>query len=279
MLKNSQCLLGSRMRLSNGDVLLLLSLLGFTLGQEIDYGWITPIHGTSPECKEASNKYIASFGDANDPSRNATFGLSMLDSNGRLPLEGFLSDTLQLPIPLCEVLGDSIPNCDTLPASLTTVNVNIPMGFANNPGNMDNCLKAKAVNFRSKYCTVTLTGPDLGLGGRQGGGREAWSYPGMVANLAEKVEMMRQVRRAAVYAKGHKTISGAQDFHEHITLLQSLSQAEPSMTPQQVLNLKTRSFYFATFPPRHWQHLLAFGLVSINHILGCASLLNAPHLT
>ena len=238
MLKKSQFLQGSRMKLSFKDMLLLLSLLASSLGQEVDYGWITPIHNTGPECKEASNKYINAFGDATDPSKNATFGLAMLDSNGRLPLEGFLSDTIDIPIPLCDALGDSIPNCESLPAILTTVNVKIPVGFANNPGNMDNCLKPKAANFKSKYCTVTLTGPDIGFGSgpweRDVEGREALSYYGMLANVAEKVHMVRQIRKAGKEAKGHKTINGAQEFHDHITLLQSQSRAEPNMTPQQV---------------------------------------------
>ena len=141
------------MKVITRSTAIILSLIVCSFGQQLDHGWITPVYVDNPQCKAASQVYIDALGDPNDPSRNATFGLSMLDSNGRLPLEGFLSDTLQLPIPLCEVLGDSIPNCDTLPASLTTVNVNIPMGFANNPGNMDNCLKAKGKVLMLDFCS------------------------------------------------------------------------------------------------------------------------------
>ena len=61
------------------------------------------------------------------------------------------------------------------------------------------------------------------------------SYNDMLANFAEKIHMVGQIRIAGEEAKGHKTLNGAQEFYDHITLLQSYSRAEPTMTPQQVV--------------------------------------------
>ena len=39
------------------------------------------------------------------------------------------------------------------------------------------------------------------------------SYHSMLVNVAEKVEIMRQIRRDSVYTKGNQIISGAQGFN------------------------------------------------------------------
>ena len=59
--------------------------------------------------------------------------LQMFDSNGRLPMEGFLSDVLEIPIDLCELVGESTKSC-LLPNAVRFIVLKIPLGYSNNPG-------------------------------------------------------------------------------------------------------------------------------------------------
>jgi hypothetical protein len=91
------------------------------------FGWITPVLGDiSAGCREASCRYIAALGVPGDPARNATWGPGRLDANGRLPLEGFLSDTFPFgPLDLCHLLGAAFPGCKGLPDSITSVTIKV----------------------------------------------------------------------------------------------------------------------------------------------------------
>ena len=84
--------------------------------------------------------------------------LQMFDSNGRLPMEGFFSDVLVIPI--CEVLGESTKSC-FLPNAVRFFVLKIPLGYSNNPGSHGECLSVEQTE--SRYCTVRLKGPDLGF--------------------------------------------------------------------------------------------------------------------
>ena len=80
-----------------------------SLGSEemAQYAWLTPVLGDiSPKCCQASQQYINAFGVEEDPSRNLTWGLGQLDANGRLPLEGFLSDSELKSLSLCDLIGE-----------------------------------------------------------------------------------------------------------------------------------------------------------------------------
>ena len=45
---------------------LFLLFVGLTKGEDVDFGWITPLHGTDGKCAEASQRYIEAFGVADD---------------------------------------------------------------------------------------------------------------------------------------------------------------------------------------------------------------------
>ena len=166
---------------------LLLGPLLVTGQQEDDlpdwHAWLTPILGmnVTDECYKASMNYIE-----NDIT------LSQADSDGRLPLEGFLSDALSIPIPLCDIVN--IPGCKSLPPSLTTVVLKLPIGFSKNPGRMESCLNLVDSGFNSKYCTVEMKPPaemDVGGGGPFGRNAKAEvpNYFGRIAAAVEQVNV------------------------------------------------------------------------------------------
>ena len=130
------------------------------------FAWITPLLGDiSPECKAASEEYInvlASVLNSTVSERSTLPGLppqlQMFDANGRLPMEGFLSDTIDLPVDICTILKTN--DClYSIPNSLRFINVKIPFGYANNPGNYEECLSTEG--FETRYCAVRYTGLNL----------------------------------------------------------------------------------------------------------------------
>ena len=171
--------------------LLPLLLLGPLLvnGQQEDdlpdwHAWITPILGmnVSDECYKASMNFIT----------NEISFPQALDSDGRLPLEGFLSDALTIPIPLCDIIN--IPGCKSLPPSLTTIVLKLPIGFSKNPGRMESCLNLADSGFDSKYCTVEMKpSAEIGVGGGGPFGRNARTevptYFGRIAAVLEQVNV------------------------------------------------------------------------------------------
>ena len=120
----------------------------------------------SPECFEASQNYVT--GLMNATNEFASTGivpgeLAMLDSNGKIPMSGFLSSIVTLPpMDLCPAIEPVIPNCAyVIPESLRFVSLAIPVGYSWNPGSMDECLAANGVE--TTYCTLNLKGPDIGV--------------------------------------------------------------------------------------------------------------------
>ena len=167
---------------------LLLGPLLVTGQQEDDlpdwHAWITPILGmdVTDECYKASMNLI---------ENNITFPAA-LDSDGRLPLEGFLSDALSIPLPLCDIVN--IPGCKSLPPSLTTVVLKLPLGFSKNPGRMDGCLNLVDSGFNSKYCSVSMkSSAGMSAGGR---GRNAkadeQTYFGRIGAAVEQVTVSQE---------------------------------------------------------------------------------------
>ena len=137
--------------------------------QPDQFAWITPLLGNiSDECRTAGEKYrdnimqILNSG-INEAKENGSItpaALKMFDSNGRLPMEGFLSDVLDIPFDLCQIIGD-IP-C-LLPNQVRNVVLKIPLGYSYNPGCHEECLSVD--NMETRYCTVSLQGPNFGFGG------------------------------------------------------------------------------------------------------------------
>ena len=180
-----------------------------TEGIDENFGWLTPLHvDPNSACFKASLSYVEAFGVANDLSKNMTWGPLMMDADGRLPMEGFLSDTIPIPVHLCEMLnGTAAENCNKLPSSLTNVLIHFPFGFHHNPGNMDLCLEGVHTKwgFRTKYCTIYMIPPDIGIGGIGSPWRQEHSYLGMLANLVEMWERMKSLAAASVSGKDNAT--------------------------------------------------------------------------
>ena len=138
-------------------IFLLLLFSGLVKGEDVDFGWITPVHIPEGRCSAASQRYIEALGDM-------SWGPYMLDADGRLPLEGFLSDTTPFPIPLCDLLGSALPNCKQLPSYLTNVVLHVPIGFAGNAGNMDLCLDEGVhtkLGVKTQYCSIAMLPPEI----------------------------------------------------------------------------------------------------------------------
>ena len=212
-------------------------LLFFVLaeGADVDFGWVTPSNTVSNSaCFNASQRYIEAFGDADDPSKNMTWGPLMMDADGRLPMEGFLSDTIPIPISLCDVLnGSALASCDKLPSSLTSLLIHFPFGFHHNPGSMDLCLEGAhtELGVKTKYCTVYMVPADIGIGGMEPSRRRKdQSYVKMVANFAERMEQMKHT--TAISNKNDATeIFGFEQFKDH---MKELSKEETSFSTDQV---------------------------------------------
>lgn len=170
------------------------------------FAWITPLLGDiSPSCKAASESYISALMSLSQPSSSRTFppGIPpeflMFDSNGRLPLEGFLSDTLDIPLDVCTLVG--ITDCTSkISSQLRFINLKIPAGYSSNPGNYEECLTAG--NRETRYCTVTLIGPDLGFGSSPFGieGRARNFNPTLenLAILRQKFQALEFASKAAM---------------------------------------------------------------------------------
>ena len=224
-------------------IFLALFLSGLAKGVEpqleVDFGWITPVHVADGKCSEASQRYIEAFGVADDPQKNMTWGQNMLDADGRLPLEGFLSDLTPFPIPLCDLLGSALPNCKQLPSFLTNIVLYIPIGFSHNAGNMDLCL-ADHFGVKTQYCSVAMLPPEIDTEGADTvtpGFRtqQSQSYFDKIANLLEAVGQMKQMKSFDSDSGTNKTtINGFGQFQEHMKQVQSFSKAEPGFSPQQV---------------------------------------------
>ena len=220
----------------NGDcgakVWTFLLILGLAEGTNEHFGWITPSNTVeNSACFNASQRYIAAFGDADDPSKNMTWGPLMMDADGRLPMEGFLSDSIPIPISLCDSLnGTALASCNKLPSSLTNLLIHFPFGFHHNPGNMDLCLEGAHTDLgvETKYCTVYMVTPDIGIGG-MGKGQ---SYVKTLANIAKKMEQMKRMTATAIGSKNNATeIFGFEQFKDH---MEELSKEEPSFSTDQV---------------------------------------------
>ena len=126
---------------------------------DVDFGLVTPIHmggHTKPALQMSVNRALK--GARNHLEKDFDWGKYMMDANGLLPLEGFLSDTLYL----CNIFGPAAaPNCDELPEFLTNVVVRMPVDFLRSPGSMDLRFGGVDTKFRVKnqYCTVSLWSP------------------------------------------------------------------------------------------------------------------------
>ena len=116
------------------------------------FAWITPLLGDiSEECRNASEQYRDDL-IATLQYGSLTEAITMFDSNGRLPMEGFLSDYIEIPIDLCADTDECF-----LPVALSTITLKLPIGFSNHPGHFEGCLGVKEIE--TKYCAVSLRTP------------------------------------------------------------------------------------------------------------------------
>lgn len=84
----------------------------------------------------------------------------MFDADGRFPMEGSLSDSLEIPLDICTVLPeDAWSRCEDLPATLRQISLLVPIGYALNPGSYESCLGSSSDIFSGKYCLIFLAGP------------------------------------------------------------------------------------------------------------------------
>lgn len=91
---------------------------------------------------------------------DAIWALQMFDSNGRFPMEGSLTDSLEIPMDICNMVVGIWPNCTNIvPAALRMIHLLVPVGYAINPGSYESCLGVGVNSFRGKYCTIFLEGP------------------------------------------------------------------------------------------------------------------------
>ena len=204
------------------------------------YGWITPLINVSGVCQVASNSYKEAI--------DSSWGMNVLDANGRLPLEGFLSDTLDIPINLCDIINadeiQNLPGCDRLPQSVTDINLKLLFGFNKNPGSLDVCLAQDGPAFTSQYCSVNLKVPEsqasqaggpwgrVLAGPRQGGG--GGTYMGRIGGVLEAGERGRRWREAGRAGGGRENVTGFTQFQKHVDHLYSLVPKAPAMPPNQV---------------------------------------------
>ena len=209
------------------------------------YAWITPLINVSDPCSASSKRYK----DAVDSGE--LWGSTILDSDGRLPLEGFLSDSVAIPVNLCDLINadgiQNLPGCENLPPSLTNINLNLLVGFSSNPGSMDICLDQKAPEFPTKYCSVDLkvgggrqSGPPRGVLGEQGypdgrylGGGE--TYFGRIARVLETGEAWRRWRESGRGLEDRENITGFPQFHKHVLHLYTLVPQATAMKYEQVI--------------------------------------------
>ena len=123
--------------------------------------------------------------------------LQMFDANGRLPMEGFLSNTFDLPIDVCDLFRSN--DCQyTIPNSLRFINIKLPVGYNNNPGNYDECLSTP--DYKTRYCTVFFTGINLGLGiGFTPEGRNALPGQQTTAQFLNNYQQMKRISQKTTY--------------------------------------------------------------------------------
>jgi hypothetical protein len=233
-------------------LLALPVLLTLAAAQDLkQWAWITPVLdyppfnlSLSPACRAASQQYIDAFGNAADLTKNQTWGLSMMDTDGRLPMEGFLSDMMPIPIN-CDILQHVLgPTCSSLPPALTNFNLPVPFGFANNPGRMEECLLRRwtsawpsAESFKTKFCRVHIIPPSLPNTDPVAPGRRDLSYQGVVASVVEQERRLRRLQKAGLESRGNKNISGWAEFQEHMKLVMAYSGMDPvTITEEQVFH-------------------------------------------
>ena len=119
-----------------------------------------------PTLQMSANRALR--GLRNHLEKDFDWGKYMMNANGLLPLEGFLSDTFSVPLYLCNIFDPAAaPNCEELPEFLTRVAVRMLVDFLLSPCSLDLRLGGVHTKFRVKnqYCTVSLKSPEVHIKG------------------------------------------------------------------------------------------------------------------
>ena len=120
----------------------------------------------------------------------------MVDSDGRVPMEGFLSDTQDVSINLCTLLEQNNYSCDLLPAGIPhEITLMIPLGYSNNPGSQEECY-TKELETKTQYCTIRLKGPNIDFGGREIGNLRSLVEDVTIENIAMLAHISRQYKKS-----------------------------------------------------------------------------------
>ena len=158
------------------QALLPISLALLTTTSALERGlWplVTPILGDiSDQCRAASQEYINALNDILTTGNvtDRMWAVQMFDAGGTLPFlqEGILLDTKIHDINICDALpAPAQAQCETLPASVRTLHIGIPIGYANGPGNEASCRQvrsrlASGGEVQAKYCHNYLVPYGLG---------------------------------------------------------------------------------------------------------------------
>ena len=162
--------------------------------------WITPLFNVKEECFKASMKYISElefiYNITQDDSLQGSISeeaLYRFDANGRLPMEGSLSDVIEIPVDVCSNIFKNWLECPyTLPQSLQTIKIKLPIGYNINPGSYEECL-----THNSAYSLIYMQGqelPGLGGGGVFGRATKFSMTPENMSNFAKKINYLKRLQ-------------------------------------------------------------------------------------
>ena len=219
------------------------------------FAWLTPLFGNiSEQCEQDSILYrdqlisIISKGRA-DPTPGLPPALQMFDANGRLPMEGFLSDSIDIgPLDLCQILN--LDSC-SLPNAIRYVTLKLPIGFTSNPGSYEECLST--TEMETRYCTVKLKGPDIGIGGglpTRPGGRNFIPNLENYSQFLQKIDLFRRSKHLSPQLLALNLLD-PQNFNKTLELIsEALDIDEEMENLQEQILLLFVSVYSAIGQPQ-----------------------------
>ena len=154
--------------------------------------------------------------------------LSMIDSDGKVPIEGFLSDPQEVELDLCPLIEQIGLSCDMLPAGIPhIITVLIPVGYSNNPGNQNECY-SEELTSETQYCSLKLNGPHIDFGGRSGVSQNKIVEDLTPENIASVAHNMRQYQQLDTVKKRPNSTSVKLDIFDNLAVQAFLSPLQSS---------------------------------------------------